>query len=180
MGAAAGAKELIYAKLKPLALRMDADDYLELPEINDVVQRLTYPPTPERYMTLEDDLVAKIEERTVTAANAATAGGKLWQVCNGGLYVDNDVASIIGGKKRTTLKLHDVKTDWLEDLIDELTGTTLLIAYQFEHDLDRFLSASEMTYVHRQAQPRQGDRACVEPQRAGLRSGAAGRHRPRS
>jgi hypothetical protein len=35
--------------------------------------------------------------------------------------------AIIGGKKRTTLKIHDVKTDWLEDLIDELQGQPLLI-----------------------------------------------------
>jgi SNF2 family DNA or RNA helicase len=136
----AGAKELIYEKLKPLALRMDADDYLELPEINDVPIRLDLPPDARKlYDTLEDDLVAKIEERIVTAANAATAGGKLWQICNGGLYVDNDVASIIGGKKRTTLKIHDVKTDWLEDLIDELQGQPLLIGYQYEHDRDRIL-----------------------------------------
>lgn len=135
-----GAKERIYAAIKPLALRMDADDYLDLPEINDVPIYLDLPPRARKiYDSLEDDLVAQIEERLVTAANAATAGGKLWQVCNGGLYVDNDVAAVIGGKKRTTLHLHDVKTDWLEDLIDELQGQPLLIAYQFEHDLDRLL-----------------------------------------
>ncbi len=135
-----GAKEHIYEKLKPLALRMDADDYLQLPEINDVYIELELPPSARKiYDALEDDLVAQIEERTVTAANAATAGGKLWQVCNGGLYVDNDVAALVGGKKRTILKIHDVKTDWLEDLIDELQGQPLLIAYQFEHDLERLL-----------------------------------------
>lgn len=135
-----GAEERIYKQLKPLALRMDADDYLQLPEINDVPIHLELPADARKiYDALEDDLVAKIEERVITAANAATAGGKLWQICNGGLYVDNDVASIIGGKKRTTLKLHDVKTDWLEDLIEELQGQPLLIGYQFEHDRDRLL-----------------------------------------
>ncbi len=135
-----GAKEEIYERIKPLALRMAADDYLQLPEINDVVQYLDLPDGARKiYDELEDDLVTKIEERIVTAASAGAAGGKLWQVCNGGLYVDNDVAAIIGGKKRTTLKIHDVKTDWLEDLIDELQGQPLLIAYQFEHDRDRLL-----------------------------------------
>lgn len=135
-----GAADLIYERIRPLALRMDADDYLQLPEINDVPIYLELPVDVRRiYDALEDDLVAKIEQRVVTAANSATAGGKLWQVCNGGLYVDNDVASIISGKKRTTLKLHDVKTDWLADLIEELQGQPLLIAYQFEHDRDRLL-----------------------------------------
>jgi hypothetical protein len=47
--------------------------------------------------------------------------------------------ALLAARKGTTLKIHDVKTDWLEDLIDELQGQPLLIAYQFEHDLDRLL-----------------------------------------
>lgn len=136
----AGAKEQIYEKLKPLALRMAAEDYLELPEINDLYYDMELPPQARKiYDRLEDDLVAKIEERVVTAANSAAAGTKLWQLCNGGLYVDNDIASILEGKKRGILHLHDVKTDWLEELINELQGQPLLIAYQFDHDLERIL-----------------------------------------
>ena len=30
-----------------------------------------------------------------------------------------------------------MKTDWLEDLIDELAGQPLLVAYEFNHDLER-------------------------------------------
>jgi SNF2 family DNA or RNA helicase len=139
----AGAKERIYERLKPLALRMSAEEYLELPPIIDVgdkkEERLELPPDArELYDALEEDLIAKIDQRIVTAANAATAGGKLWQICNGGLYVDQDMASILEGiKERTTLKIHDVKTDWLEELIDELNGQPLLVAYQFQHDLER-------------------------------------------
>lgn len=136
-----GAKEKIYARIKPLALRMQAEDYLELPVINDVTYELELPDNVRKiYDKLEADLIVKIEEGTVTAANAATAGGKLWQICNGGLYVDNDILSAIkGAKVRQTLKLHDVKTDWLEDLIEELQGEPILIAYQFQHDLDRLI-----------------------------------------
>lgn len=136
----AGAKELIYERIKPLALRMDADDYLELPEINDVPIYLDLPANARKiYDALEDDLVAKIEDKVVTAASAGAAGQKLWQICNGGLYVDDDIAAIIGGKKRSTLVVHDVKTDWLEDLLDELQGQPVLIGYQFQHDLERLL-----------------------------------------
>lgn len=134
----AGAQEEIYERLKPLALRMSADDYLELPEINDVFYTLELEARARKiYDSLEDDLVTQIEARLVTAANAATAGGKLWQICNGGLYVDNDVAAIIAGKVRTTLQIHDLKTDWLEELINELQGQPVLVAYQFQHDKDR-------------------------------------------
>ena len=135
-----GAEERIYERLKPLALRMSADDYLDLPPIIDVPIELELPAdVRELYDALEEDLIARIDAKVVTAANAATAGGKLWQICNGGLYVGNDVQSIMDGLKegRTTKHLHDVKTDWLEDLIDELNGQPLLVAYQFNHDLER-------------------------------------------
>jgi len=139
-----GAKERIYERLKPLALRMSADDYLDLPPIIDIglekEERLELPPKArELYDALEEDLIAKIDAKIVTAANAATAGGKLWQICNGGLYVDQDLASIIKGgvAGRSTMKIHDVKTDWLEELIESLNGQPLLVAYQYQHDLER-------------------------------------------
>jgi hypothetical protein len=119
---------------------MEDKDYLDLPEIIDVPYKLELPKEARRiYDALEDDLVAKIEDGTIVAANAAAATGKLWQICNGGLYVDNDVLSVIGGKARRTLVLHNEKTDWLEDLINELQGEPVLVAYQFQHDLERLL-----------------------------------------
>jgi len=38
---------------------------------------------------------------------------------------------------RSTMKIHDVKTDWLEELIESLNGQPLLVAYQYQHDLER-------------------------------------------
>jgi SNF2 family DNA or RNA helicase len=134
----AGAQELIYERLKPLALRMSAEDHLKLPPLVDHYVMLDLPPAARKlYDTLEDDLIAKIEDKVVVAASSAAAGSKLWQVCNGGLYVDDDVRAILGGKARSMLEIHAVKTDWLEELVDELQGQPLLIAYQFQHDLER-------------------------------------------
>jgi hypothetical protein len=133
-----GAKEVIYEKLKPLALRMSDTDYLDVPEVVDLYDRLELPKDVRKiYDTLEDELLAKIEDKIVVAANAASAGTKLWQVCNGGLYIGDDIMAKMLGKKRGTLALHSVKTDWLEDLIDELQGQPILVAYQFQHDLER-------------------------------------------
>lgn len=133
-----GAKEQIYERIRPLALRMSAEDYLTLPEINDIYISLELPPSARKiYDALEDDLLAKIEDKIVVAANAAAAGGKLWQVCNGGLYVDDDIAALLKGEKRGEIVVHSAKTDWLEELYQELNGAPLLVAYQFEHDLHR-------------------------------------------
>lgn len=137
----AGAKELIHERIAPLALRMAADDYLQLPEIVEVPVYLELPPEARKmYDLLEEDLILKISDKEVVASNAAAAGGKLWQICNGGLYVDQDVLSIIGGKgDRKTIVVHNEKTDWLEELINELQGEPVLVAYNFQHDLERLL-----------------------------------------
>jgi SNF2 family DNA or RNA helicase len=90
------------------------------------------------YDKLEDDLVAIVEggHRKVVA-QAAAAGTALWQICNGGLYVDDDVVSMLHGLERGTVVMHDAKTDYVEELVDELQGQPLLVAYHFQHDLER-------------------------------------------
>lgn len=146
----AGAQDRIYDRLKPLALRMSAEDYLELPALNDVFVKLELPAKARKlYDQLEEDLIAKMDDGLVVAANAAAASIKLRQIANGGLYVDDDVASIVGGRERTTLDLHSVKTEWLLELIEELQGSPLLIAYEFKHDLERLQAAlgKDLPYI---------------------------------
>lgn len=133
-----GAQDRIYEQIKPLALRMSADDYLTLPPLEDIVVKLDLPAKARKvYDALEDDLLAQIGESRKVVATAAAAGNALWQVCNGGLYVDDDVMSQLAGRERGTAVIHDVKTDYLEEVVDELNGQPLLIAYQFKHDLER-------------------------------------------
>lgn len=135
-----GADKLIHKKIKPLALSMATNDYLKLPKmiINDIEVEL-----PEKvmdfYKDLEKDLIGKIEDRTVVAGNAAVASGKLRQVANGGIYVDQEVKTLLKMKKadREWLNLHTEKVDALADLIGELQGDPVLVAYDFEHDMDR-------------------------------------------
>lgn len=133
-----GAQERIYEQIKPLALRMSAEDYLSLPPLEDIVVKLDLPPSARKiYDAIEDDLMAQIGQSKKVVASAAAAGSALWQICNGGLYVDDDIMSILKGKERGTVVVHDVKTDYLEEVVDELNGQPLLIAYQFKHDLER-------------------------------------------
>lgn len=146
----AGAQERIYERLKPLALRMSAEDYLSLPELTDVFVNLELPPKARKlYDQLEQDLIAKMDDGLVVAANAAAASIKLRQIANGGLYVDDDVASIIGGRERQTLDVHAAKTEWLLELVDELQGSPLLVAYEFKHDLERLQAAlgKDLPYI---------------------------------
>ena len=135
-----GAEQAIYDKIKPLALRLAAEDCLDMPALitNNIMVDL--PDTViEFYDKLERDLIARLEDKTIVAANAAAASTKCRQVANGGIYLDADVALLIKPPRsaREWVNLHTAKTDALADLIDELQGSPLLVAYDFEHDLDR-------------------------------------------
>lgn len=132
-----GAEKDIYKALEPLALSMKAQDHLDLPEMVERNIWVNLPPSARKtYDKLEQDLIAYINDEAVTAANAATASMKCRQVASGGVYSD-----AIPGEKRRTISIHDAKTEALSDIVDELQGSPLLIAYEFEHDLERIRKA---------------------------------------
>lgn len=134
----AGAAERIYEAIKPLAMRASAEDYLELPELVPQKIFVDMPPKArDLYDKLEDELIASINNKDVVASNAAAASTKCRQIANGAVYVDDDLLSRIQGKRRDVVQLHDSKMDALRDLVDELNGAQLLVAYEFNHDQAR-------------------------------------------
>jgi SNF2 family DNA or RNA helicase len=135
-----GAEDEIYERISPLALRMAADDYLDMPALIENNIRVDLPDNVMvMYNQLEEDLIAKIDSKIVVASTAAAASMKCRQVANGGLYLDPEVQALIKLPKssREWVNLHTEKVDALADLIDELQGSPLLVAYDFAHDLDR-------------------------------------------
>lgn len=133
-----GADKSIYKKLKPLALRMSAADHLDMPQLVENDVKVTLPKAARKiYDELEDDLFTKIEDKVVIAANAAAASMKCRQAANGAVYVE-DLEDVLTAKKgKDWAELHSAKLDAVEDLRDELQGSPLLVAYDFEHDLVR-------------------------------------------
>ena len=156
-----GAEDRIYYQLRDLAQSMRAEDHLDLPDLIEQNIWVDLPPPVRRaYVTLEADLIAQLEDRTVTAANAAVASGKCRQVASGGIYaseiVDLDVPGLTR-TKRETIHLHDEKTNALSDLVDELQGTPLLIVYEFQHDLERIRKAlGDVPAINGQTSAREG------------------------
>lgn len=139
-----GAEQEIYERLRPLVLRLEASDYVDMPSLVENVCTFDLPESARKiYDALEDDLIARIGDETVTAANAASASIKLRQVASGGLYLDAETTDLFRAKPlrplagRDWAKLHDGKVDLLAELIDELQGQPLLVAYEFQHDLER-------------------------------------------
>jgi SNF2 family DNA or RNA helicase len=92
------------------------------------------------YDELEKDLFTRIEDRSITAANTAVASGKCRQVASGALYLDSmDDDGVATSGKKEWVDLHNQKLDAVEELMGELQGSSLIIAYDFKHDLARLL-----------------------------------------
>jgi SNF2 family DNA or RNA helicase len=124
-----GSEELIYEKLRPLSLRMEAGDYLELPPLIYNKVEVELPPEALAiYRQMETQLLTAVREDIIVAVNIGVATMKCRQIANGGIYHD-------GGK--TWSHIHSAKVDAVEDLVEELNGQPALIAYEYAHDLER-------------------------------------------
>ena len=139
---AKGSEDLIYERIAPLALRLDPSEYVQLPELVPVDMFVTLPPDVQTvYDDLEDDLIAGIKDHIIVAANAASASIKLRQLTGGGIYHTDPLIVGQPKAKRDWTNLHEEKTNAMLELVDELNGSPLLIAYEFAHDLDRMRKA---------------------------------------
>jgi SNF2 family DNA or RNA helicase len=128
----------IHEKLDGKVLRMAALDHLDLPELtyNDI--KVDLPPVARKiYKDFEDNLTIELSSGNITAVNAAVAVMKGQQIANGGSYLDDDGT----GNGRITTKLHDVKTEAAQELVEELSGQPCIIGYHFQHDLERLKEA---------------------------------------
>jgi len=137
-----GADELIYDAVRPIALRM-GEELIDIPKLisNKIKVEL-----PEKslavYIEVENKLISKIEDGTVTAKTSAVASMKCRQIANGAVYLDQEVEALIKlpSSKREWAEIHNAKLDALGDLVSELQGNPLLVAYDFAHDLERLKS----------------------------------------
>lgn len=160
-----GTHEAIQEKIQDIALSMRAEDYLDLPPMLEVDVPVELPAKARRvYREVEKELLTSLDSgATLTASSAATALSKCKQIANGAVYL-GDVDPITGvslGEKKWE-HLHDAKIDALLDLIDELQGQPLLVAYEFRHDLERLLKVLPKGTPHIGGGTRAQDAADIE------------------
>lgn len=135
-----GATKQIYERIAPWVVRLDARDYLELPEVVTVPMRVDIPDRAmDLYQQLRREMVLELEEGNVVAMNAGALTGKCRQVANGSVYLTDsgDVAraDMDRGSTRRSEVVHDAKAQALVDLVEELGGKPLLVAYEFRHEI---------------------------------------------
>jgi len=131
-----GAYERVFLKLKDLVIRYEKDE--GDPEIVPVIREVELPKEARKiYDEMEKELLTFIQGKAIESVNGAVAYGKCRQIANGGLYLEKAK----GTKARKWVKVHDEKTEDLKCLVDELNGMPVLIAYEFNHDLERLQEA---------------------------------------
>ena len=123
-----GAEDEIYRLISDITISMKSGDYLKMPEciINEVPVTLS----DEEWSIYDDfreDMVVDLKDDEIDAVNAASLSGKLLQMANGAVY----------NEEKEVVHIHDRKLDALEDLIEGANGKPVLIAYWFNHDLER-------------------------------------------
>jgi len=134
-----GAAARIEAKVAPYVLRMSAEDYLTLPPLVEDIRYVELDPEARRaYDRMKKEMIAELPQGTVTGANSAAVYSKLKQMANGAVYLSDDLRPT-GMQNRESVNLHDAKLDAVEELVEELAGQPLLLAYEFNHDLERLL-----------------------------------------
>ena len=140
-----GAEEAIFRKISDITVSMKSVDHLKMPEcvMNNVTVRMD---EHERklYETLKEELILMVQKDVraekkdvipseaegsliIDAKTASVLSNKLSQMANGAVYSENGMVA----------RIHDRKLDALEDLIEAANGNPLLVAYWYQHDIDR-------------------------------------------
>lgn len=125
-----GAEDAIYARISDITISMKSADHLKMPELVNS-RYMVHLDKNEllKYAKMREELILKLPKGEVTAANAAALSGKLVQMANGAVYSDD------GDHER----IHDRKLDALEDIIEAANGKPVLVAYWYQHDLERIV-----------------------------------------
>ena len=136
-----GAAEKINALVAPLVLRLEAKDYLRLPNEIEQTHRVELPAAARKeYDSIEGMLMSTLFTTPLT--NSAAARSKCAQIANGSVYLDAEpVDDRWPTKVRPVKVVHTAKVDALVELYNELQGEPILVAIGFRHDVDAIRKA---------------------------------------
>jgi len=127
------AKPQIYNKIQDICLTLNKGDYLQLPPVNNNIIHLNMgEEEQEQYEELERRFILEIQDETVTASQAGVLSNKLLQFCGGAVYYDS-----APGQPRQWVEVDDTKMTALAEMVDEMAGEPLMVAYNYKHELFR-------------------------------------------
>ena len=133
-----GAEKEIYEKIADISISMKTTDHLKMPKLVSVSDRVYMTESEyDTYRQLEKEYVISMQDKDISAANAAVLCGKLVQLASGCIY-DDEGNSIV---------LHERKLEILEDLLEAQNGKPVLVAYWYKHEGERIKERFEVREI---------------------------------
>lgn len=124
-----GADDKIKSLVAPYTLSMRVEDYLDMPDyLTSIVGVDIGTKALKQYGEFEDNLFAEFKGHEIEAQSAAVLANKLLQFANGAMYVD---------EHKNYVEIHNEKLEALAELVDDNPTENLLVAYNYQTDLER-------------------------------------------
>lgn len=119
----------IKQRLRDVTITIDAKDYMDLPPTIYNKILVTLPKAAyDKYREMEKEMFTTVVDYEIEAVNSGAKSMKCRQLASGAAYIDD---------AGNWVTVHDEKLDALEDIVAELQGAPLIVAYQFKSDLAR-------------------------------------------
>lgn len=126
-----GALEQITKRIADITISLKAEDYLQMPDQIDSVIEVGIPKKArDAYSKMEREAFLQFDRDQITALNAAAVISKLTQISNGFVY----------GEDHKPIRIHDSKTQALEEIIEQADGP-VLVFYEFQEDAEHLADA---------------------------------------
>lgn len=146
-----GSEQAIYDAIGDFCTSMKSEDYLSLPACSYHNVNVAL---PERLKAQYDEFansqvlaLPKEEDGTISAVNAASLSNKLLQFASGAIY----------DEEKNVKHIHDKKLETLQELVEEANGKSILMFYQFKHEIPRIVQALKGHHVEVMT-----DDSCIE------------------
>ena len=137
--APAHSKYAISRIVSDISLAFSAEEYLSMPDkiVTDISIEL-----PDdvviKYKRMEAEFIYELSKDVIEITSASALLQKTMQVCNGFIYDE------LGAER-----IHDVKLDALQGIVDDDAGENFIVSYQYREDLralkERFPYAEQVT-----------------------------------
>lgn len=135
------------------------EDYLKLPPLVPVDHYVTLPPkVMARYKSLEKEMALDVvnragEREVIEAVNNGVLAGKLLQFANGSLYLgdkyDEETDQML---PKESVKVHELKLEKLDSIVEEAMGKPMLVAYSFKFDKEAIRNRYPFCRVYGESQ----------------------------
>jgi len=126
-------KEWIEHKISDITVKMDARDYLDLPDCKTTNMMVDLPASARKsYKEIEKNLFTQLDSgREVEVFSKSSVSNKCLQFCNGSPYLSSESPEFEA--------VHDAKLNALEEVLEEAGGSPVLCSYSFTADAERIM-----------------------------------------